>query len=180
MNWILVLLLLIYGCVPVDSTPAPVVDNGRTDIVYMGDSNCDENGNVIPWQVAGISGDCVAGRALLSVNYMHPNMKLTFIAMGTNDAAYGYNPRHYEDRLWYLMSLTSGDVYCVLPTTAYNFTDYDVKPFRDAMRRVCSNIIDPVLIGANIFYGDGKHYTDEGNQILGDYVKGIVDSYENT
>ena len=104
---ILIITFLVSGCVAPDdpfSFPPPLPPQGRTDIVYIGDSNCDPGvyGGGASWAIAGISGDCISGRPLMDVNSL-PNdgVSLVFVALGVNDSSPGreITPLEYGEHL---------------------------------------------------------------------------------
>lgn len=172
--FILIICLTLMGCVP----PLPPT---RSDVIMIGDSNCDADYyHQVSWQIAGIAGDCLAGRKLIDIDYLYSDKTLVFLALGVNDASHDIPPSEYGLHLTALLSTTNADVYCILPILKQNYhiPDFSVNAYRNEMINRCTNILDPLAVGVIVTGYDGLHLTDLDQHVLAAKLKQISNLYE--
>lgn len=180
---ILLFCLLLTGCI-VDEYDYRIT---HRDTVYTGDSLCwkvfdtdtgisgiyeNEDWMKTAERMLGIVINCVPGRKTTDIDQL-PEGRIGIIAMGTNDV--GRTPID-EFRLQYQLLIDSTDyehLYCVLPNRV--ILGVDAEPYRQAIREICANVIDPLDYGVMYRAKDTVHMTEYDHWLWFNALKDILE-----
>jgi len=186
--FIAAIILMLHGCVLVDDNWG--YDIKYPDVVLEGDSipcrvfgTKDEINHIYEHdddlksypRLVGIVDLCYGGKKAMDVDHLPTGYKITFIALGTNDADDNVPLREFTEHYSSLYNNSDSDViYCILPARIIH--KKDITPYRDAIRSICSNVIDPEEYG---LYGDydGVHYTRKQHLIARKMLTDKLDLY---
>lgn len=145
------------------------------DVMYVGDSLCHRVFDVddgIPhiyenddrWRtaerMAGIRINCDPGRKTTDIDSIPESKdgmpwRVLFLSLGTNDA----QKLPVDEFRHHYQALIDGaefeTLYCVLPNRVIK--GHDSEPYRQAIREMCANVIDPLEHGVKFRAKDGVH-----------------------